>query len=70
MDPGSIIAYMAQALQIIPALIQAGGKVMEFIEQTNTTVALAQKEKRSISDAEWDASNKIRDNLHSLMQAK
>lgn len=64
------LAFATQIMGALPAFIEAGIEVKDLVTNANTALANAQASGTGkISDADWDASNKLLSDLQSKLHS-
>ncbi len=59
----SAIAFAIEALNVLPGLISSGIDVIDLINKTSADLKKMQDENRDPTDSEWEALNKIVEDL-------
>lgn len=57
------LAFAIEAFNVLPGLISAGMDIVDFVNKTNTALTAMQAENRDPTDEEWEALNKVIEDL-------
>ncbi len=59
----TVITYAVEVLNALPQLIVAGVDILQFLHDSNSAIKKMQVENRDPTNEEWDALNKIIEDL-------